>query len=179
MAICATYYDDPALVGQSFRPEVYQTERNGSLTLGFTPGDIAVTLEGTDTWRTAYWEIADMKFNGVNQGPQAAARFAASGKIFVTRLRYAVIRPCGPEAGVNLLEDCKPVSSGVAVAASRLPDGRIRFAWPSTVEGFALESTGTLGATWEPVTDVPVVEGGEFVVIAAPTSTRFYRLRSP
>lgn len=51
-----------------------------------------------------------MKFNGVNQGPQAAARFvtSAGGKIFFTRVRYAVIRPCGPEAGVNLLEDCKP-----------------------------------------------------------------------
>jgi hypothetical protein len=55
----------------------------------------------------AYFEIPEIKFQGVNQGPQAAARFALSGKIFFTRVQYAVIRPCGTDAGVNLLEDCE------------------------------------------------------------------------
>lgn len=106
LAICVTYYDDPALVGATFRPEVYQSEREGSLTFAFTDPSIAVALEGTDAWREAYFEIPDVKFYGVNQGPQAAARFVLSGKIFFTRVRYAVIRPCGPWADVNLLEDC-------------------------------------------------------------------------
>src|SRR5207247_1222207 len=96
------------LIGATFRPEVYQSDRSGLLTFAFTTADIAVPLEGTDAWRDAYFEIPDVKFNGVNQGPQAAARFVTSGQIHFTRLRYAVIRPCGPMAGVNLLEGCKP-----------------------------------------------------------------------
>jgi hypothetical protein len=107
LAICVTYYDDPLLIGASFRPEVYQVERNGVITFGFTDGGIAHMLVGSDTWRNAYFEIPEIKFNGVNQGPQAAARFALSGKIFFTRVQYAVIRPCGPNQDVNLLEDCK------------------------------------------------------------------------
>src|SRR5262249_11345251 len=71
LGICATYYDDPALVGAQFRPEVYQSDRNGVTTLAFTPGNIAVTLQGTDRWREAYFELPDVKFYGVNQGPQA------------------------------------------------------------------------------------------------------------
>ncbi|MGQ9590347.1 MAG: dockerin type I repeat-containing protein [Planctomycetota bacterium] len=106
LAICVTYYDDPELAGASFRPEVYQTEREGTVTFGFTDPSIAVALEGTDEWREAYFEIPDVKFLGVNQGPQAAARFVLSGKIFFTRVRYAVIRPCGPWEGVNWLDDC-------------------------------------------------------------------------
>ena len=108
LAMCITYYDDPALIGAQFRPEVYQTEKNGVQTLAFTDNTWLVTLEGTDRWRTAYWEIPDIKFIGVNQKPQAAARIFASSKIFVTAVRYAVIRPCGPRAGVNLLESCNP-----------------------------------------------------------------------
>jgi hypothetical protein len=113
LAMCVTYYDDPALAGEppdipgeSFRPEVYQVERGGVLTLGFTDPLIAESLQGTDTWKEAYFEIPEIKFNGVNQGPQAAARFIFTAPIYVTRVRYAVIRPCGPQAGVNLLEDC-------------------------------------------------------------------------
>jgi hypothetical protein len=75
LAICVTYYDDPELVGSTFRPEVYQSDQGGQLKLAFTPGNIAVPLEGTGAWRQAYFEIPDMKFQGVNQGPQAAARF--------------------------------------------------------------------------------------------------------
>ena len=106
LGICVTYYDDPNLLGATFRPEVYQTERNGAITFGFTDGAIARALEGTDRWREAYFEIPDLKFLGVNQGPQAAARIALSGKVFFSRVRYAVIRPCGPHAGENLLEGC-------------------------------------------------------------------------
>lgn len=110
LAICVTYYDDPELVGHTFRPEVYQSDVNGVPTITFTDPAIAVALEGTDAWRDAYFEIPDMKFLGVNQGPQAAARFqtSAGGKIFFTRVQYGVIRSCGPDAGDNPLEDCKP-----------------------------------------------------------------------
>jgi len=109
LAICITYYDDPALTGATFRPEVYQVERSGQVTFGFTDPSIAVALQGTDEWREAYFEIPEIKFNGVNQGPQAAARFVLSGKIHFTTIRYGVIRPCGPFAGENPVEDCNPI----------------------------------------------------------------------
>lgn len=179
LAICATYYDDPELAGQSIRPDVHMTDSNGTLAFAFPPASLAVTLEGTGTWRDAYWELPNVKFNGVNQGPQAAARFTANGKIFVTRLRYAVIRPCGPNAGQNLLEACKPPPPDVTLAVSRTTDGRIRIAWPSSATGFVLQSTAALATTWEPVPDAPVVEGDQSSVTVTPEGTRFYRLVGP
>ncbi|MBX3746536.1 MAG: hypothetical protein KF833_14605 [Verrucomicrobiae bacterium] len=178
LVICATYYDDPELVGVTFRPEVYQTERGGNLTLAFTPGNIVVTLEGTGTWRQAYWEIPDMKFQGVNQGPQAAARFVASGKVFISRLQYAVIRPCGPNAGENALEDCRPPDA-VALSVGRTDQGAVRFAWPASATGLGLESAESVEGPWTPVAEVPTVEGNETVLIVTPSGTRFYRLATP
>jgi hypothetical protein len=182
LAICVTYYDDPALAGATFRPEVYQSDRGGQIGLAFTPGDVAVTLEGTDQWRDAYFEIADMKFNGVNQGPQAAARFvfgptsAPYGKVCFTRVRYAVIRPCGAKAGVNLLADCKP-GADPSLRASLGANKTVRFAWPSSATGFVLQQTDSLSAPqWTPVTTVAVVEGADNVVTISVSGTRFYRL---
>jgi hypothetical protein len=178
LAICATYYDDPALAGATFRPEVYMTMANGTLTFAFTAGSAAVTLEGTGTWRDAYWELPNVKFNGVNQGPQAAARFTASGKVAVSRLRYAVIRPCGPDAGVNLLAECKPPAD-VVLGAARTEDGRVRLSWPADAEGFVLQSADTLGGTWTAVADAPVVDGENLTVTVPATGSGFFRLARP
>ena len=50
---------------------------------------------------------------GVNQGPQSVARMNTtravstnldSGVIYVSRIRYDVIRPCGPFQGINMLQ---------------------------------------------------------------------------
>ncbi|MCC6233621.1 MAG: hypothetical protein IT580_13310 [Verrucomicrobiales bacterium] len=179
LAICLTYYDDPELTGSTLRPEVYQSESLGAEGLAFTPGNVAIVLEGTGTWRDAYWEIPDMKFTGVNQGPQAAARFVTNGKIFITRLRYAVIRPCGANAGRNLLEGCKPKVTDVTLSVVRTADGRVRLAWPAAAEGYVLQSTPALGGTWEAVSDAAAAEGEQWVVSVAPSGTRFYRLQRP
>jgi hypothetical protein len=174
LAICMTYYDDPALAGQSFRPEVYQTDRNGVTTLAFTPGNIAVVLQGADRWREAYFELPDVKFYGVNQGPQAAARFFVSGKIFFSRARYAVIRPCGPFAGVNRLAECRQPTLHI-----RREGGDIRVSWTTAVEGWNLESTTDLTTpNWTPVFTSPVVEGDENVVLTPITGNEFFRLRN-
>jgi hypothetical protein len=177
LAICVTYYDDPELVGTTFRPEVYFSERNGVLGLAFTPGSIAVPLEGTGVWRDAYFEIPDMKFNGVNQGPQAAARFVLSGKIFFSRVRYAVIRPCGPNAGVNQLEACKPPPEAPMLAITRT-GGAVRIAWPASYTDFALRQSATLpAANWEAVGTAPVVEGDQNVVtVQAGPGTLYFQL---
>lgn len=176
LAICVTYYDDPALAGARFKPEVFATVRNGVATLGFTPDSFYVTLEGTDAWRTAYWEIPDVKFNGVNQGPQAAARFVLSDKIFITRIRYGVIRPCGPQANVNLLAECAPAPAPT-LAFQWTANRQLRLSWPASAEGFQVQSTTRLGGgEWTVVSQAPVVEGQQSVVILTPTETTFYRL---
>ena len=85
---------------------------NGVANLAFAPGNSFVTLKGTGQWLDAYFELPAVIFNGVNQGPQAAARFRGSpaAQVHISRVRYAVIRPCGPYAGVNLLSEYKPVA---------------------------------------------------------------------
>lgn len=115
-----TYYDDPALAGATLYPQVYQSWVNGVSTLKFPNHDaIAVTLQGSGQWLDAYFELPDANFAGVNQGPQSLVRYettpakagdATTGYIHVTRVRYAVIRPCGPEAGVNMLQTNKPIA---------------------------------------------------------------------
>jgi hypothetical protein len=175
LAICVTYYDDPALAGAQLRPEVYITERNGSQSFGFTPTSFYVTLNGSDEWRTAYWEIPDVKFNGVNQGPQAAARFQVTGKIFVSRVRYAVIRPCGPMAGVNLLEECRPPDRPLLRFGLGGAD-ILRLSWPMA-GGFRIEAATTLSAPdWQEVPGTPTVDGDDQVMELPMEGTRFYRL---
>lgn len=177
LAVCATYYDDPELVGKRFKPEVYITENNGVNTFAFTPESFFVTLEGTGKWREAYWEIPNVKFNGVNQGPQAAARFATTGKILVTSLRYAVIRPCGPKAGVNLLAACKPAPPEVNLTVTKLGNGSLKLSWPEDATGFVLQSTESLTAlNWQSVAGNPVAEGDQLTVTVVVDGTRFYRL---
>ena len=179
LAICVTYYDDPALTGARFKPEVYGTERNGVAALGFTPDSFFVALEGTDRWREAYWEITDMKFTGVNQSPQAAARFFLSDKVFFSRVRYAVIRPCGPNADKNLLAGCKPVEAP-AMMVSQGADNTVAISWPAVAEGFRLESSSSVtGPIWLGVTTAPTVEGDRRVVRLQTGATTFYRLVKP
>jgi hypothetical protein len=180
LAICVSYYDDHALIGSTFRPEVYISDRGGTEGFAFVPTTANVALEGTDRWRTAYFEITDVKLNGVNQGPQAAARFTLSDKIFFSRIRYGVIRPCGPDANVNPLEDCKP-ASGVLLTARRNTDGTVRISWPLTAVGFSLQEnpdpSNPVG--WVSNTTTPTVEAQENVVTITATGTRYFRLISP
>lgn len=105
--IAVEYYDDPALAGAVFGPEVYQSDQFGTLGFQFYPESSRQTLEGTGEWLTAAWEISDMNFTGVNVGPQGAARFWFSDEaaVYISRVRYGVIRPVGINAGVDPLED--------------------------------------------------------------------------
>jgi hypothetical protein len=176
LAICVTYYDDPALVGARFKPEVYRTELGGMDSLGFTPDSAWITVTGSDAWRTAYWEIENIKFLGVNQAPQAAARFSLSDKIFFTSVRYAVIRPCGPQAGVNLLEACKPVDIQLEFAFD--PVAGLRLSWPIGSGGGVVQETADLATgEWSAVVDVPQESDGFYILELSPgAESRFYRL---
>jgi hypothetical protein len=152
------------------------TDRNGTLTFGFTPDSDFVVLEGTGQWREAYWEITDVKFNGVNQGPQAAARFVVSDKIFVTRVRYGVIRPCGPNADKNPLEECKPVTD-ITVSAT-VTNSQFVITWPTQPDGFVLQETPSLTAPqWSPVVTAPEQQGDVYkVTIPIDANSKFFRL---
>ncbi len=176
LTICLTYYDDPELIGATLRPEVYKSERNGQVGFAFTSPAVAVSLEGSGTWRTAYWEIPDLKFNGVNQGPQAAARFTTSGKIWVSRVQYGVIRVCGSQAGVNPLEDCKPLPVP-ELSIERTLDGAVRLGWPVSADGFQLQSTQSLGGgEWSPVVGQITVDEDQNVIVMESEDTAFFRL---
>jgi hypothetical protein len=145
-----TYYDDPSMVGAILYPGVYQSWVGGISTLKFPDQNtVGVRLQGSDRWLDAYFEIPDANFAGVNQGPQSLVRYhttpatngvPASGFVHVTRVRYAIIRPCGPYAGVNNLQTNKPLSE--------LGD---------TVSGFQDRFTGaTLNTNW-----VAMGDGGD------------------
>lgn len=182
LAICITYYDDPALTGTAIKPEVYKTEVNGVETFGFTPDSYFVTLEGSGEWKTAYWEIQNVKFTGVNQGPQAAARFTTRNagdvraKIAVTRVRYGIIRPCGPLAGVNPLEDCQPVTE-VPLAIERAGN-TVRLSWSAAATGFVIQASPSLAPAQWSVVDTPVEIIGDRQVASLPigAETQFFRL---
>ena len=159
LAICLTYYDDPELIGETFWPHVYKSERNGEVGFAFMSPAIAVSLEGSGNWKTAYWEIPDLKLNGVNQGPQAAARFTTSDKIWFSRIQYGVIRVCGPQAGINPLEDCKPLPvPELSIELKKLD---------TTVIPFSFTFSTTLGGTYEVQASHDLKEWGKLEEVKA------------
>jgi hypothetical protein len=164
LAICVTYYDDPTLTNSapSFRPDVYSSEKAGQTQYAFPPAaNYTVHLQKSGKWLNAYFEIPDMNFAGVNQGPQAAARFTFNDKIPISRVQYAVLRPCGPTAGVNLLQSCKPVQLTALRAGNQ-----VQISWPTNSVGWTLQQNTVITntAAWTAVTTAPVVENGRNVV---------------
>ncbi len=173
LAICLTFFDDPELQNQAFRPEVHRTERaDGSTDFAFPPATQAVTLQGSNRWVDAYFEVPNVKFEGVNQGPQGAVRFFATAKIAISRVRYSVIRPCGPTEGFNQLELSKP-----PLLVTHETDG-VHARWVAG-QNWNVQFNDTLGSgQWQPATETPVVEDFENVLVlpADESPHRFYRL---
>jgi len=96
-------------------------------------------------------------------------------KIAVTQVRYGVIRPCGPLAGVNPLEDCKPVEVTLNIQRE---GNEIVLSWPASVTGFVVQSTDDLSAPqWSDV-NATVQVVGELQLVRLPLSgnTQFFRL---
>ena len=48
MKIAVDYYDDPAITGERFGPEVYQSNVSGTISIKFFPDALRLTIEGTD-----------------------------------------------------------------------------------------------------------------------------------
>jgi hypothetical protein len=122
-----TYYDDPAMAGARLYPWPYNSLKFGVDTTSFmnqlsgtnifgTPYNYREVLTGSGTWKTGYWELPNVNLRGINQGPQSVVRFQtdpatngvpASGYIHVTRVRYCIVRPCGPLEGIDVFQNVK------------------------------------------------------------------------
>jgi hypothetical protein len=124
VVMALTYYDDPAMVGARLYPWPYRTLNSGLSAITFPnqltgnsifgrPYSYRETLTGSGTWKVAYFELPNVNLAGVNQPPQSVARFQtdpatngvpASGYIHVSRVRYNVVRPCGPYVGIDMFQ---------------------------------------------------------------------------
>lgn len=173
LAMLVTYYDDPALIGQSFRPQVWRKEVAGSVVLAFMDPPQNMVLGGTDKWRDAYWEISAIRLDGVNQSPQAAARFECSGPIHISRVRYQVLRPCGPTAGQN------PFFSAVQLNATPETNAMVRLNWFLRAPQATLQGVSAFGQPWSNFPGLPGAEGEQAVLRFAPTNSdvQFFRLQ--
>jgi len=173
LAVCVTYYDDPPLTNASFFPDAYQSDVYGLVVIKNPPASGGVTLRGSGKWQQAYFEFFDMNFTGVNQGPQAAARFGLTDRIYFTDIKYAVVRPCGPTAGVNPLLGCKPPLIGVGLSR-----GSVQLSWPTNYADYMLQVTTDLAnPQWSTVTNIPVVQGTLNILTDSVSGVaKFYRL---
>src|ERR1035437_3233589 len=103
VTMLVTYYDDPALVGAQIFPNVYETwiDGNSSPSTPSAPYNVPVTLQGSGQWKDAYFELPNVNFV-----PNSVCRYAtySSAPVYVSRVRYDVIRPCGPFEGINYLQ---------------------------------------------------------------------------
>jgi hypothetical protein len=172
LSMVVTYYDDPALKGQGFRPEVWSVQQFGALTTAHLSPTRNIVLQGTDKWRDAYWELGAISFDGVNQHP-AAARFSLGAPIHISRIRYAVVRPCGATAGQNLLR------TGVTLTSAPDTNSLVRLSWPYQAPQAFLQSAPAPTGSWGTFSGTPVVEGGERSVLRfGPTNatSQFFRL---
>jgi hypothetical protein len=194
LAIAVTYWDNPELAGRGLRAQTWRYESGGTVLQGSlnAPQD-NIILQGSNTWREAYWEIGRITFQGVNQSP-AATRFQGdfgadtTKKIHISRVRYAVIRDCGTNAGVNLLATNVPPLVSAKMNAVLTADGQAtKLSWPYHAPQARLERTLNLSnPAWgnQPGYDpgVATIEGGEarvFYVTNSSSDSRFLRLRIP
>jgi hypothetical protein len=176
VSIGITYYDDPSLAGATLRPQVYQSWIYGVSTITFpvAPYNTSVTLQGTGKWRDAYFELPNVNFNGVNQGPQSLVRYQTTpanaadpttGYVHVSRVRYDVIRPCGPYQGRNMFQ-----TLNITNAIDHVGVG-----WFGTA---TLQSAPGLSGTWTNVQSTTNALRNNYVP-AATINSDFFRLKFP
>jgi hypothetical protein len=176
VAIALTYYDDPALAGATLRPQVYQSWIYGVSTITFpvAPYNTRATLQGTGTWRDAYFELPNVNFNGVNQGPQSLVRYQTTpanladpttGYVHVSRVRYDVVRPCGPLVGINMFQ-----TMGITNGLSNVNVG-----WFGTA---TLQSAPSVSGGWTNVVSVTNAVRNSYVPVP-PRNSQFFRLQFP
>jgi hypothetical protein len=108
VAMIVTYYDDPALAGNDLFVNTITTMTDGNLSVVSPSGaNITTTLQGTGKWVDAYFEVYNANFSATptfSGTPNFVCRYASSAPIYISRVRYNVIRPCGQYEGVAYLQ---------------------------------------------------------------------------
>jgi hypothetical protein len=176
VSIAVTYYDDPTLAGATLRPQVYQSWIYGVSTITFPAGpfNTRVTLQGTGAWRDAYFELPNVNFNGVNQGPQSVVRYQTTpanpadpttGYVHVSRVRYDVIRPCGAYQGINMFQSLN-ITNG---------PGNVSIGWFGTA---TLQAAPTSSGAWTNVVNLTNALKNSYVP-ATPQNPHCVRLKYP
>jgi len=105
MKVCVEFYDDPALTGVQFGPELYAVDGTGTTALYTGP---LYTLTGSGQWlKLAFW-IPSVNLAGVNTAPYTGGpRLSfAGGSPFIDRIELGVVR-----TGTNALAGLDPDSS--------------------------------------------------------------------
>jgi hypothetical protein len=99
--ISVDYYDDPALTNNDLYPNTYNTMNNGNVSVVSpqSPYGAPAYLAGTGKWQTAVWELPNVNFTGAY-----LCRFASSAPVYISRVRFNVIRPCGTFEGIDYLQ---------------------------------------------------------------------------
>jgi hypothetical protein len=71
-----------------------------------------------------------------------------------------------------------PAVTDVRLSAELTASDTLRLSWPASATGYFLESGVSLADDWSPMTEIPTLEGDQYVV-TIPTSgnQRFFRLR--
>jgi hypothetical protein len=125
-------------------------------------------------WRDAYFELPNVNFNGVNQGPQSLVRFQTTpanaadpttGYVHVSRVRYDVVRPCGPNQGINVFQTLQVTN----------PSGNAQVGWFGTA---TLQSVDTITGTWTNLLSVTNALKNTYSP-ATPKQAQFFRLQYP
>ena len=177
VSIQITYYDDPNLAGAQIGLNAYDSYVNGIATIiGAPPApyNARAVLQGTGKWVDAFFYLPNVNFIGVNQGPQSVCRLETSpavaanldtGDVFVSRIRYDVIRPCGPFEGINMLQ----------------PIGIQPTNQPATVTWFGTATLQSATAVNGPYTNITSVMNTLTNSYTPPTvnPSQFFRLQYP
>lgn len=164
VTMLVTYYDDPALVGAQIFPNIYETwiDGNSSPITPSAPYNVPVTLQGSGQWKDAYFELPNVNFV-----PNSVCRYAtyASGPVYVSRVRYDVIRPCGSFEGINYLQTLRITGTNTNVNVN----------WFGTA---ALQSAQTVAGLYSSVVTVTNTLTNSYTPPAT-NNAEFFRLQYP
>jgi hypothetical protein len=143
-------------------PNAYNTLNNGltSIISPESPYGTPVALAGSGRWQTATWELPNVNFTGGN-----VCRFASTAPIYISRVRFNVIRPCGPFLGIDYLQ-----SLGMTNALANL-----KLNWRGTA---ALQSAPAVTGTYAGVASVTNTVTNIYSV-SMTNNVQFFRLQFP
>lgn len=115
----------------------------------------------------------------VATGPGCATNFTASLPVAVPVGQVVTATATDPSNNTSEFSACMVVQPLPRLGIAYTSGPQITLAWTNTAVGFGLKQTDNLTppVAWVPVTNVPSVSGGQFLVTLSPGgSKRFYRL---